>query len=263
VEISEGILELVQHKRLSAVSSLTNMPNWPVYAKDLSAYKNQIDMGLHLNLTEGKPCVARKFSSLSQLLMNAYLGNIDQKEIEAEFNAQIDQFSAITGCAPDFIDGHQHIHHFPIIRDVLLKIYLQRFPENKIYIRNTSNSWKNYFKNRTAFAKQWIIAWTGAISFKKKLNALGIPYNKSFSGIYNFQNSNYYPNYFPRFLQQVESGGLIMCHPGKFVPHFSNTSTKIATIIDNARYQEYQYFMSEPFLQACKQQHVTLGPLSS
>lgn len=259
IPICEGILELVQKKRLSAVSCLTNMPYWPDYANDLFALKNQIDIGLHLNLTEGKPCVARKFLSLPQLLKNVYLGNVDQKEIEAEFNAQIDQFIIIAGCLPDFIDGHQHIHQFPIIRDVLFKLYLKRFAENKIYIRVSGNSCRNNLKNFTAFPKKLIIAWTGAITLKKKLNSLQIPYNKSFSGIYNFQKSKYYSKYFPGFLRQVESKGLIMCHPGKFMPNFSDLST----IMDNARYDEYQYFMSDLFLQECARQNVILEPYYS
>ena len=53
--ISDGIIELLKDQRLSAVSCMTNTPDWPIYAKNLLPFRLERDIGLHFNLTEGKP----------------------------------------------------------------------------------------------------------------------------------------------------------------------------------------------------------------
>lgn len=256
--ISQGIINLLELRRLSAVSCMTSSPYWPTHAQWLRPFVNQVDIGLHFNLTEGIalaeiPLMTKlgKFSHLSQLLLKSLLKRLKPGDIAAEFNQQLEQFSAAFGKPPDFIDGHQHIQHLPVIRDVLLSIYEERLRPLAPYMRSVANE-KNLWQLclGPARLKRAILYFTGAAAFKKELIQRSVPHNLSFSGIYNFKQSASYPRLFPQFLQMVSDGGLIMCHPGLS----SNAPMDPLT----GRHFEYNYFASEQFLTDCKKQDVII-----
>lgn len=76
--ISQGILNLLDKKRLSATSCIVNSPYWEAHSQWLTQFIQQADIGLHLNLTEGKPLSAEynqhygtDFQPLSRLLCRA------------------------------------------------------------------------------------------------------------------------------------------------------------------------------------------------
>src|SRR5689334_14189243 len=100
--------------RLSAVSCLVTSSRWQTDGQLLRASSCRVDKGLHFNLTEGAGRDA-----LSTLMMKAISRQLDQKAIEAECERQIDLFQTVMGCLPDFIDGHQHVHSFPVVRDAV------------------------------------------------------------------------------------------------------------------------------------------------
>lgn len=231
--VSKGILNLVEKKRLSAVSCLTNFPDWQMSAHRLASYRNQIDIGLHFNLTEGISLSEnKKFPSLMQLMLTSHLRLVKRKWIYHELKRQYQRFVDIIGFAPDFIDGHQHIQHLPVIREVLLEFYQKQLGNHRPYLRvvNTNNSDK----------KSRVIGMTGASKFKKIVEAKKLPHPATFAGIYDFKNSQRYPEIFPDFLTKVEDGGLIMCHPASQT-HLKNDP------ISAARWNEYQYFNDEKF----------------
>jgi len=141
------------------------------------------------------------------------------------------------GILPHFIDGHQHIHQLPIIRDALLAVYESVFSKHSCYIRVP------IMKPPTL--KSSIITFTGGLTLRKALMHRNIPHNTSFSGVYNFSKAKNYRRYFCRFLKNIQSGGLIMCHPG--LPQKENNDR-----IDNAREYEFNYLNSDLFLEDCK-----------
>lgn len=233
-EVSTGILNLLAKQRLSAVSCLTTFPDWSLFAKKLLIYQDEIDIGLHFNLTENS-----LFPDLSSLMRTVYFGKLDKELLESELHIQLDCFIEATGKLPDFIDGHQHVHHLPIVRDVLLKVYKIRLQTNHAYLRSCQT-----LSLLQDFPKNLIIQLTGARALKKILQKQHIPHNSSFAGIYDFKHAKNYRDYFNQFLQQITDRGLIMCHPGLFS---EETSDPLA----NSRRYEYQYFMSDEFLQDC------------
>lgn len=244
--ISQGILSLIQQQKLSATSCMTNMPTWPEMAAPLREYKNKIDIGLHFNLTDGNALTKEAqiyFGNLNRLIKQAFLKQLNQQIIEAELKAQLDAFISATGFLPDYIDGHQHIHHLPIIRSALLNVYQQYFSEKKAYIRISSNSLIQAIKQSFRCWKILIITLTGALQLKKELIKKNIPHNATFSGIYNFAANKNYAAQFKIFLKEVDEGGLIMCHPGL-------TSDAIDPIYAT-RNQEFNYLKSEELLQNC------------
>ena len=129
-DVDRAILALADAGRLSAASVMTNMPGWPGSAAALSTRAPGLALGLHLNLTEGRPLSAQArtamtvgdgdFASLSRLLMKALTAQLDRGVVAAEVRAQLDAFSDALGRLPDFIDGHQHAHILNGVRDALL-----------------------------------------------------------------------------------------------------------------------------------------------
>lgn len=235
--ISASIISLIEKKRISATSCLTNSIYWPSDAEILKKYDGQIDIGLHFNLTEGKalsPEGQALFMPLKKLLLHSTFRKLNKQKIFAELCAQIEAFLAHFGRLPDFIDGHQHIHHFPIIRSALIEAYQRYFPKKNAYIRISSGS---HFK-----LKSLIINSSGALNLKRQLIKLKIPHNTSFSGIYNLKPGQNYAILFTRFIEEVKDHGLIMCHP-------ANQSDPRTDEIAAARQQEFDFFTSEQFSQ--------------
>lgn len=228
--ISDAIIKLIAKQRLSATSCMATSICWSENAKKLLPFLDRVDVGLHFNLTDKTP--------LFKLIVSAYLRQLNQQVIEQEFNRQLDNFVAVMGRLPDFIDGHQHVHQLPIIRDAILNVYDQRLRQNNVYVRCVK------LKNNCAF-KKLIIGLLGSGALKKKLQQFSIPYNHSFSGIYAFSNAINYAKTFPGFLKEVDDGGLIMCHPGL-------ESNDAKDEIAYGRKFEYEYLMSDKFLEDCE-----------
>jgi len=241
--ISQAIIVLLEKNRLSATSCMTTASDWPVHAKWLQPFTKQADIGLHFNLTEGKSL------SLSKLLLKAYCRSLNTSAIEAELHAQLDAFREAMGRMPDFIDGHQHIHQLPIIRNALLNVYEERLRTTKCYVRCVHAP-------KVHDIKRWIIQLLGASSFKKMIIKREIPHNSSFSGIYQFTDSMRYSQIFPRFLREISDGGIIMCHPGL-------SSSDTTDVIAKARYDEFLYLESNQFMVDCFDAEVVLGRLST
>lgn len=244
-KISEGILELAQMGRLSAVSCMVNGSDWPDEIEALK--KCPVDIGLHLNFTYGQALtfacqtiMGQPFPGLLPLL--AYelgLKKIDKAILYQEIEAQILKFKQDCGFFPMFIDGHQHVHQFSLIAPVLLEVV-----ENigfKPWFRTTYTS--NHFTWKTlTHWKSLSLYFLGGASFAKLLEKKGFQTNLDFSGDYRFSSHVDYSKRFEGFLKQLPEGGLLMCHPG----HLSfDTTDQIAKI----RPIEFNYLSSPEFLE--------------
>jgi chitin disaccharide deacetylase len=242
IAVSKGIIELAQNRRISAVSCLVNREDFSFYADQIKPLIDTIDIGLHFNLTDNY--------NLATLLINSKLHLLRQTDIEVEFNRQLNRFVKIMGKTPDFIDGHQHVHHLPIICDAIFNICDKRIKGKKPYIRYVN--YESLKQLPTAQLKNFIIKTIADSHFEQKLIALNIPYNKSFAGIYDFKDSPNYASIFPHFLAMIQNNGIIMCHAGKL-------SNDPDDPIAKCRYDEWRYFMSEQFLLDCQNVGVTIG----
>ncbi|EKD73684.1 MAG: hypothetical protein ACD_45C00218G0001 [uncultured bacterium] len=255
--ISQAIIALLKKKHLSATSCMTTSVFWPVHAAWLGDFTDQADIGLHFNLTEGKPLSqaliqSHGFMSLSKLLIRAYGRALDAVAIEAELHAQLDHFERAMGCLPAFIDGHQHVHQLPVIRQVFLKVYRARLRQHPIYVRCVYEQQAFLHVKNRYDCKNIIIQLLGAKACKKELVKQQIPHNSSFSGIYSFVDAIHYAHIFPLFLAKIKTEGMIMCHPG-----LANQTDP--DVIAKARFYEYQYLESEQFVRDCHAASVVLG----
>jgi predicted glycoside hydrolase/deacetylase ChbG (UPF0249 family) len=241
--VSRGILKLVQLDRLSAVSCMVNSPFYKSHSQDLATLKHKVQVGLHFNLTEGhflsvpdKACF-----SLNELLIKSHLRLVDTSLILKEFTMQLELFTQTLGKIPDFIDGHQHVHQFPLIRQIVLEYYEENLKAGNTYIRSTYPAF-----NLPQFRfKGMALALTGGVKLQKALELLSISHNTSFSGIYDFAPSSDYRALFRQWLALIPSGTLMMCHPGE--------EDLEPDSIAHTREIEMNYFASEEFLKDCQE----------
>lgn len=255
--ISQAIITLLKKNRLSATSCMTTSYYWLSHAKWLQALslQDKPDFGLHFNLTEGKPQsddFGLDFPPIVDLILKAYLRRLNQADIEAELHAQLDQFVAGIGREPDFIDGHQHVHQLPVIRDALFAVYEKRLRKSNCYIRNVFDKKSFLRMTKSGYSKMVFIQLCGAFAFKKELIKRQIPHNSSFAGVYDFKDAKKYSTLFPEFINQIKDNGIIMCHPG------FNAEAQEDPIADS-RPLEYHYFQSDAFLEDCLAGRVTLS----
>lgn len=121
-EITDGIIKAHQDGIVTSTSLMVNMPD-SERAASLVKQIPSLDVGIHLNLTDGYPILeSKKVSSLVDE-SGRFLGKdiiipklrklkINHKEIESEFSAQIDRMIKI-GINPSHIDSHHHVHIYP------------------------------------------------------------------------------------------------------------------------------------------------------
>lgn len=154
--------------------------------------------------------------------------------------AQLDRFSEHTDCLPDFIDGHQHVHQFPLFRRALVNLINSRGLHDKLWLRTTSPSCGD---NDTQIKKR-IITMTGARKFAGLCSSHHFRTNNSFAGITNFKLPYTYREQMQHWLRECADITLIMCHPGL------NSST-IDDSIAQFRKIEYDYLVSADFAEDC------------
>lgn len=144
--INGAILDLVRQERLTAVSIMAPGPALNLGAAFLRTLRQQVDMGVHLTLTGPglkplgpMPRLAPNgsFPSLEHLMRLAATGKLRPMadEIALEIARQYDRICQCLNGPPDFIDGHQHVHQLPVIRDHVVK--LARMPRTTpLYVRH-------------------------------------------------------------------------------------------------------------------------------
>lgn len=253
--INEGIVLLAKNQRINAISCLVNAPDWQKSAEQLKPLKKDFFIGLHLNFTFGRALstewqenYSKQFKSLFFLMSQMYLKHCALSHVVAEISAQLKAFKEATGTDPAFIDGHQHVHQLPLIRDALVQIFKQT--KLRAFCRNTSNGWQDFF-SLTSFPKQQALALLGGISWQRQLQQQKIAANTSFSGLYDFRKATNYRHYFQSFLHRSRHEGLILCHPG-------TRSTDILDPLHSFRPFELDYFMSEAYLTDLRQANCQL-----
>lgn len=234
-EISQAILGLIKRQKLSATSCMVTNFDWPLHASWLTDYKNKVDIGLHFNLTHGEKC-----SSLTKIILKSHLCILNKTAIRDALNSQLDSFFNAMHMLPDFIDGHQHVHQFPIIRDVLFEVYESKLRNHHCYLRSIYSPDVWFDVNDKAFIKKIILQLLGARSFKRELIKRGIPHNSSFAGIYTFKDVDNYSPFFVSFVKKIQDRGILMCHPGL-------EDKKYQDSIGKSRYREYVFFASDDF----------------
>jgi predicted glycoside hydrolase/deacetylase ChbG (UPF0249 family) len=138
--VNKAILELISRGRINATSVMTVAPAFDrasTTALQDAAHGRNCRIGLHLTLTAPfrpltmhfRPLRSDTFLPLSQLLKASLLRRLDREMLRAEISAQLTAFEQMFGRLPDYVDGHQHAHAFPQIRDAFVDVIATAAPQ--------------------------------------------------------------------------------------------------------------------------------------
>ncbi len=251
--VSAGIRDLIMAKRLSATSCMTNSPDWPEEAQLLKQFLNKVDIGLHFNLTH--QFSDNNAKDLNTLIIQSLLRVLNRQWIEQELHQQLDKFEQALGVMPNYIDGHHHVHAFPIVREVLIQVVKQRYKPNqyaKIWLRNVSPA----FKNSDSLIKMLVLRMLSH-NFDKLAIKNGFRISGELAGLYSLSLDANYPNLVKYWLHNIKTTDLLMCHPGLLATgELSDKSMRV-------RQMEYQFFMSSEFVQLCQEENIQIVRLSN
>jgi predicted glycoside hydrolase/deacetylase ChbG (UPF0249 family) len=252
VGILRATVRLARAGRLQAVSCIVTAPRWSADAALLADLPRAVDVGLHLNLTEGTPCSAALaqhwgwLPSLPRLIALAHLRRLPMAALRDEIAAQFDAFSRAVGRAPAFVDGHQHVHHLPGIRDALLDMRAARAP--MAAVRNSGRVGGAGFG-----FKRWLIERTGGRALQRLLQQRGILHNAVLLGAYDFAQRDYRALMQGWLAQVPAAGALLFCHPG------DADDGSVPDSIAAARQRESAYLDSDAFMQDVACAGIVLG----
>ncbi len=214
-EVSTVIAGLAARGKLNATSCMAIMPGWGEDSALLHGLPGQVEIGLHLVLTGEVP-----LTDLAELTENGTLPGIDPLArraargdlplagIAREITAQFDRFSDALGRPPAFIDGHQHCHALPGIREIVLAETARRAPQ--AWVRDCVDS--VFAMLARPFAGKAIGSAWHSRGLRDAAAAHGLRCNDSFAGHYGFAGD--YAAIFPKFLRAPGERHLVMCHPG-------------------------------------------------
>jgi len=132
--VNVAIRDLVVRGRINATSVMVVAPS--LYRSEvvslniLNARETRVAIGLHVTLTAPYQPLSRNFQPVSdgnflskrETVRHSFLHLLRREMVESEISSQLQEFVAAFGRLPDFIDGHQHVHLFPQIRDALLNV---------------------------------------------------------------------------------------------------------------------------------------------
>lgn len=247
-----AILRLAGQRRLTDVSCLVNNPRWPAAAAALAAVpavrQGQVRTGLHLNLSEGRPLSPRLAAvwpvlpELQSLVADAHLGRLPLAAVADELRLQFEAFEHGRGRPPAHVDGHQHVHHLPGVRGLVLALLDRRAD---IRVRHTGRvggpGW---------LVKRLLIEGTGGRALGRILAARQQAANSHLFGVYDFQAADY-GALVRRWLRVLPGqGALLFCHPGDAPAASPRTPAGAgapADAIAPARLREAAYLGSDAF----------------
>lgn len=220
--ISAAIAGLAKAGCINAISCMAACASWADDSQLLddvgpnpSGGGFSVDVGIHLVLASEQPITRMSrqgpnghLPSADRIMALAYARRLDLDEIEREIDAQFAAFHSARGCAPDFVDAHQHIHVHPGIRDRVIAATMRHAPH--AWVRNPAD--RLGASLRRPFSGKAIGSSIHALGFGAALARAGLRSNCSFAGHYDFAGD--YGALLPQFFLAPGDVHLIMCHPG-------------------------------------------------
>lgn len=247
--VNRGIRDLLAQGCINATSVMTVGPavdSDEIRALAAVAADNpHCAIGLHVTLTAPfcpltmhvRPLQDGLFLPLGKMLRASLLRRLDAEIIRAEIIAQIAAFVALFGRAPDYLDGHQHVHIFPQIRDAFLSAVKAAAPN--AWVRQCGRD--QPFARRRKMPKALLLDILST-TFRRRAAQAGIAFNPDFAGAYDFARPADFGDLMRGFLDGLPAGGLVMCHPGFVDP----TLIALDPLTDQ-REREYAYLAGGEF----------------
>jgi predicted glycoside hydrolase/deacetylase ChbG (UPF0249 family) len=221
-EVSRGILELM---RAGAVTSTVLIVNTPFAEDSVRRWKQTGrvgEMGWHPNLTMDEPIAPRgmvsslldrqgELASLGKLLARMATGLVRYGDLVRELDAQYRRFCDLVGHPPTLLNGHKHIHVFPMVSRALTDV-LERW-RVRPYVRRVVEPWRCLRDIRGARVKRLFLSTLGKAAAKRQDRA-GFAGNEFLAGITDPRWIED-PRFYGRWLQSIPGRVVeLAVHPG-------------------------------------------------
>jgi len=243
--VNRGILDA---HRDGIVTSATLMANGIAFESAAAASKRfyRLGIGVHLNLTDGKPVAdatqirtlvdrgGRLHMTPARLWAGIATGRVSLADIELELRAQIKKVIG-TGVRPTHFDGHKHIHVLPAVSEIVIRLArefgvpavrcpMEQNAHASLRVRGLGplaiSRIKQYLVSRAVSAM--------ARNFRRKLEKTGLLSPARFYGISDtgFLGASA----IRRILASLPQGASeLMCHPGYRDIDLERTRTRLLT----------------------------------
>jgi predicted glycoside hydrolase/deacetylase ChbG (UPF0249 family) len=249
--------------RLNATSVMVAAPSFDRSAaqslKMLNAGARRVAIGLHVTLT-GKfkpmsagyrPTRGGVFPSIPEKMVRAQLRLLDRDRLAIEIETQLKVFVTHFGQTPDFIDGHQHAHLFPQVREAFLDVVKIAAPQ--AWVRQCG-SVPTLPRPMRDYKTRILDALSG--KFRALAAERGVTTNPAFAGAYDFASAGEadFARRFPGFLRELPPQSVVMCHPG-----FVDAQLERLDPLTTQREREYAYLAGQEFPAVLRAHGVTLA----
>ena len=226
--VDVAIRHLIKLGRISATSCIVTYPDFAEEAALLMPYIGVVDVGLHINLTQRH--------SRTRLAIRAFSRQLSLNWVASEIDRQIFAFSRAFGRPPDFIDGHEHVHVLPTVRDAVLAAAKRL----NAYVRLTNTSiWTA--RKRPSFLKSGLLSFLGR-NLGRRARRCGVRVNEDFRGIRSFKEQVPYRVLFQKTILDIHPKTIVACHPGH-----SDEILRSRDIVVEPRVHEYRYLAGAKF----------------
>ncbi|TAG25317.1 MAG: ChbG/HpnK family deacetylase [Burkholderiales bacterium] len=256
--INDAAISLAQMGRVHAISCMTAGLTWRTQAQRLIPIAAcGVDIGLHLDFTEKLPGQVKRWP-LGKFIALSYFRQLGRAAIRAEIIRQLDCFEQYFCNAPTYVDGHQHVHQLPIVREELLAQLALRYPTKRPWLRNTRSvglDWQAAGEGWRAVVKPWGIALLGSRGLSAQALKQGHAQNQRLLGVYDFSGgAARYMQLLQKWFKQAQTGDLLMSHP-------SGQANAVDTLLP-ARQAEFSVLASEAFQQLLVHENIELKAVS-
>ncbi|MEY2617057.1 MAG: hypothetical protein RL522_59 [Pseudomonadota bacterium] len=210
-EINEAVVQLVDAGVITAVSCMSTAPAWLSGAQGLRGLRRaKVDVGVHINLTEVQAADPGHLRMpLAQVIACSLLHLLSGRALHQAIHQQLSTFEDAFQEPPDFVDGHQHVHQLPQVRDALMQCLAQRYPQHRPWLRCTRAS-----RVLPIPFKQRVIAQLGAATWMRRALQRGYPMNRHLLGVYGFDaDLPRYTALLATWLEACQNGDLLTLHP--------------------------------------------------
>lgn len=229
--VSRGIRKLLVQRRLTATSCMTVYPEFADEGPLLRPFFETADIGLHFTLTSDRP--------LSSVLIAGWFRRLDSNAVRGDLDRQLSAFTSVMGRPPSYIDGHQHVHLLPHVREAVAAAARQI----GAYVRVTSEPINQAMFTGPAPIDSAYLSWS-AQPLARLAAQSGVRTNTGYRGTRSFREQESYRDLFRRMISGARSGTIVCCHPG-----FVDDILVSRDPIHAAREAEFEYLAGDGFPQ--------------
>jgi hypothetical protein len=151
--------------------------------------------------------------------------------IQEEVERQLAKFTDAIGRLPDYIDGHQHVHVLPVVREAVIAVAAPI----RAYVRSTREPVDASMWRRPSAAESFYLA-RASRRLDSVARAAGVLTNRGFRGVRTFRETAPFGALFRKMIAGAGEGALVICHPGHPDELLAQRGPVLATRADEWNY---------------------------